>query len=79
MGEDGKQDKIEKPQSIKLEVELHQDGQLSVKCPMLGDTLFMCGLCETIKATAFQYKANQSKIVQPKGGIMNFIKSGKRF
>lgn len=70
----------EKPKSIKLEVELQADGNLSVKCPMLGDTLFMLGLLEMCKATVFQFKANQtsnSGIIKPKGGIMDFAR--KRF
>ena len=63
--------------SIKLEVELQQDGQLSVKCSMLGDTMFMLGLLEMCKATVFQYKANQANIVKPKGSIIDFVR--KRF
>ena len=72
-----KSEEASESKSIKLEVELQQDGQLSVKCPMLGDTLFMLGLLEMCKATVFQYKANQNTIVKPKGGIMDFAR--KRF
>lgn len=68
---------IQETKSIKLEVELHEDGQLSVKCPMLGDTLFMLGLLEMCKATVFQYKANQANIIKPKGGIMGFARRFK--
>jgi hypothetical protein len=67
--------------SVKLEIELGQDGQLSVRCPVLGDTLFCLGLLEMAKASVFQFKANQSnqsKVILPKQhGIMDFIR--KRF
>ena len=66
--------KEEAPTSIKLEVELMQDGQLSVKCPMIGDTLFCLGLLEMAKAVVFQFKASQAKIVKPQNGIMNFAR-----
>lgn len=69
----------EAKKSVKLEIELFEDGQLSVKCPILADTMLMLGMCEMAKAVAFQYKANQSNIIKPKHGIMNFIKGGKRF
>ena len=64
----------ETKKSLKLEVELHEDGQLSVQCPMIADTLFMCGLLEMAKAVVFQYKANQAKIVKPKGNVIDFVR-----
>ena len=63
--------------SVKFEIELNQDGNLSVKCPMLADTMFCLGLLEMAKATVFQFKANQAKIIKPKGSIMDFVR--KRF
>ena len=77
MGENGKQEELEKG-SIKCEIELLNDGNLSVKCPMIGDTLFMCGLLQMAQAVVFQYKAGQSKIVQPKGNLMDWVRK-KRF
>jgi hypothetical protein len=73
---EGMMEENKQPQSIKMEIELHQDGQLSVKCPMLADTMFCLGLLEMTKATVFQYKANvsKSKIETPRGGIMNFVR-----
>jgi hypothetical protein len=64
------------PESIKLEIELHKDGKLSVQCPLMADTMFCLGLLEMAKAVVFQYKANQANIVKPHG-IMNFVR--KRF
>jgi len=68
---------IQETESVKLEIELSKDGQFSVKCPMLGDTMFMLGMLEMAKATVFQFKANQANIVRPKGDIMSFVR--KRF
>lgn len=60
--------------SVKFEIELHGNGEFSVKCPMLGDTLFCLGMLEMAKAAVFQHKADNAKIVRPKGGIMNFAR-----
>lgn len=70
-------DELVKTESIKLEIELFKDGQLSVKCPLLADTMLMCGLLEMAKAVAFQHRANlnKSNIVKPEGGIMNFVRN----
>ena len=68
-----------KPKSVKIEIEIHEDGQLSIKSPILGDTMMMLGILEMCKATVLQFKANQTNIIKPRGGIMNFIKGGKRF
>ena len=64
-------------ESIKLEIELFKNGELSVKCPMLHDTMLILGMLEMSKAVAFQFKANQAHIVKPKGSIMDFVR--KRF
>jgi len=68
---------IQETESVKLEIELSKDGQFLVKCPMLGDTMFMLGMLEMAKATVFQFKANQTNIVKPRGSIMDFAR--KRF
>ena len=64
-------------ESIKLEIELFKNGELSVKCPMLHDTMLILGMLEMSKAVAFQCKANQGKILKPRGSIMDFVR--KRF
>lgn len=64
-------------ESIKLEIELFKDGQLSVKCPMLRDTMLILGMLEMAKAVTFQFKASQAKIMKPQGSIMDFVR--KRF
>jgi hypothetical protein len=65
---------------VMLEITLFDDGQFSVKCPRLGDTMLILGMLEMAKATAFQFKANQlnqEKIIKPRGNIMDFVR--KRF
>ena len=60
--------------SLIFMIELHPDGQMSINCPMLGDTIFCLGLLEMAKAIVFQFKANQAKIVKPQGSIMDFVR-----
>ena len=66
-----------KTDAIKCVIELSKDGALSVSCPMIGDTFFMCGMLEMSKAVVFQYKANQAKIVKPQGNIMDFVRRNR--
>ena len=78
MAKEGEGSIQETPESIKFEIELHKDGHLSVKCPMLADTMFCLGMLEMAKAVVFQYKANMCNIVKPsKHGIIDWAR--KRF
>ena len=71
------QDSKQEDKSVKIEIELMEDGQLSVKSPILGNKIVMLGLLELAKATVFQYGANQQQIIKPRHGIMNFARRFK--
>lgn len=75
MDENEKDSGKQEAKPIVLEISLHPDGQLSVKCPMLRDKMFMLGLLEIAKVTVLQYGVQETPIIKPHVSLLNRVRS----
>jgi hypothetical protein len=70
------------PQPIEFQAKLMPDGEIMLKCPLMGDPMRMLGLLDIIKDAvkgALKQQAEDSapKIQPHKGGILNFARRHK--
>jgi len=62
----------------KIEIEMLEDGSVKVNGPMRNEPLCFW-LLEMGKDVVKSYNRQPSKLIQPKGGILNFARGKKRF
>ena len=70
--------KANTPTEIVTTITLYPDGRLSIQSPLLIDKMAMFGLLESAKFAIVAHQVDKPNITPAPGGIMNFIKSGKR-
>ena len=78
---ENKEELKQEPQPLKLMITLFPDNNFKVEGNAMNDQVVAFGILEQAKLVIIQYnmiKAQQNKIITPKGGIMDFIRK-KRF
>jgi len=77
MGDNG-ETKQAAPEIVEMRISANQAGAINVSFPLLGDKVATYGFLKMGEKALDDYYANQkSKIIKPKGGMMNFVRSKK--
>lgn len=75
MPEEGNgKDKPEEKRPLTMVIEFQPDGKVKLNFPLLHDKIASYGALKMAEKTLDGHYANQNKIIQPKGRILDFVR-----